>query len=87
MTVMTQHPIFRFLIGQYVTIHGDVVSHVNISRVRIEDGGQYACAVANRAGAVRHTARLNVYGKARMDGNVTHMYVVQFYGAVRPLSS
>ena len=56
-----------------MTIHGDVVSHVNISRVRIEDGGQYACAVANRAGAVRHTARLNVYGKARMDGNVTHM--------------
>ena len=49
--------------GQYVTIHGDVVSHVNISRVRIEDGGQYACAVANRAGAVRHVARLNVYGE------------------------
>ena len=54
--------------GQYVTIHGDVVSHVNISRVRIEDGGQYACAVANRAGAVRHAARLNVYGKTGMNG-------------------
>ena len=57
---------FRFLIGQYVTIHGDVVSHVNISRVRIEDGGQYTCAVANRAGDVRHAARLNVYGMTDM---------------------
>ena len=54
--------------GQYVTIHGDVVSHVNISRVRIEDGGQYTCAVANRAGTVRHAARLNVYGKIGFTG-------------------
>ena len=55
--------LFRFLIGQYVTIHGDVVSHVNITHVRVEDGGQYACAVSNRAGEARHAARLNVYGE------------------------
>ena len=56
--------LFRFLIGQYVTIHGDVVSHVNITHVRVEDGGQYACDVTNRAGRARHAAKLNVYGKS-----------------------
>lgn len=40
----------RFLIGQYVTAHGDVISHVNITHVMIEDGGEYACIIENRAG-------------------------------------
>ena len=53
----------RFLIGQYVTLHGDVVSHVNISRVRVEDGGQYKCKASNRAGEMEHRARLNIYGE------------------------
>lgn len=53
----------RFLIGQYVTIHGDVISHVNISHVMVEDGGEYSCTASNRAGKVSHAARLNVYGK------------------------
>ena len=55
--------VHRFLIGQYVTIHGDVVSHVNISRVSVEDGGLYQCKVVNRAGSDQHSARLNIYGK------------------------
>lgn len=55
--------IYRFLIGQYVTIHGDVISHVNISHVMVEDGGEYSCTASNRAGKVSHSARLNVYGK------------------------
>ena len=54
---------FRFLIGQYVTVHGDVISHVNISRVAVEDGGVYVCTVNNRAGFDQHAARLNIYGK------------------------
>ena len=54
---------FRFLIGQYVTVHGDVISHVNISRVAVEDGGVYVCTVKNRAGFDQHSARLNIYGK------------------------
>jgi hypothetical protein len=54
---------FRFLIGQYVTVHGEVVSHVNISRVEVEDGGLYACIVENRAGSTKHEGRLNIYGK------------------------
>lgn len=53
----------RFLIGQYGTVHGDVISHVNISHVMVEDGGLYSCTAENRAGKVTHAARLNVYGK------------------------
>lgn len=51
------------MIGQYVTVHGDVISHVNISHVMVEDGGEYSCMAENRAGKVTHAARLNVYGK------------------------
>ena len=29
----------RFMIGQYVTAHGDVIAHVNITHVMVEDGG------------------------------------------------
>ncbi|XP_057341457.1 cell adhesion molecule Dscam2 isoform X3 [Microplitis mediator] len=54
--------ITRFVIGQYVTVHGDVISHVNISQVMVEDGGEYSCTAENRAGKVTHAARLNVYG-------------------------
>ncbi|GFG32700.1 hypothetical protein Cfor_00545 [Coptotermes formosanus] len=52
----------RFVIGQYVTVHGDVISHVNISHVTVEDGGEYTCTAENRAGRSWHSARLNVYG-------------------------
>ncbi|KAL9905344.1 Down syndrome cell adhesion molecule 2 isoform 5-T8 [Glossina fuscipes fuscipes] len=52
----------RFMIGQYITVHGDVISHVNISHVMVEDGGEYACIAENRAGKVQHAARLNIYG-------------------------
>jgi len=50
------------MIGQYITVHGDVISHVNISHVMVEDGGEYACIAENRAGRVQHAARLNIYG-------------------------
>ncbi|KAG8038992.1 hypothetical protein G9C98_003299 [Cotesia typhae] len=52
----------RFMIGQYVTVHGDVISHVNISTVRVEDGGEYRCTAGNRVAKVHHAARLNIYG-------------------------
>ncbi|CRL00266.1 CLUMA_CG013539, isoform A [Clunio marinus] len=52
----------RFMIGQYVTPHGDVIAHVNITHVMVEDGGEYACIVENRAGKTSHSAKLNVYG-------------------------
>ncbi|XP_015126574.1 Down syndrome cell adhesion molecule-like protein Dscam2 isoform X1 [Diachasma alloeum] len=52
----------RFMIGQYVTVHGDVISHVNISTVRVEDGGEYRCTAVNRVSKAHHSARLNIYG-------------------------
>lgn len=53
----------RILIGQYVTVYGDVISHVNISSVKSEDSGEYQCTAASRAGETSHSARLNVYGQ------------------------
>ncbi|XP_017890990.1 Down syndrome cell adhesion molecule-like protein Dscam2 isoform X2 [Ceratina calcarata] len=52
----------RFMIGQYVTVHGDVISHVNISVVHVEDGGEYRCTASNRMARISHSARLNIYG-------------------------
>ncbi|KAJ1530753.1 hypothetical protein ONE63_005607 [Megalurothrips usitatus] len=52
----------RFVIGQYMTLHGDVISHVNISNVQVEDGGIYQCVASNRVGEARHSADMRVYG-------------------------
>ncbi|XP_071546322.1 cell adhesion molecule Dscam2-like isoform X3 [Panulirus ornatus] len=54
----------RLVVGQYVGMGGSVVSHVNLTGVRAEDGGAYTCTATNRAGSTAHTARLNVYGPA-----------------------
>lgn len=53
----------RYAIGQYVDVSGDVISHLNISHVRADDGGLYTCVALNSMGSVEHAARLNVYGK------------------------
>ncbi|GLH14154.1 Down syndrome cell adhesion molecule-like protein Dscam2 [Gryllus bimaculatus] len=60
------HVSCRFVIGQYVPTNGDVVSHVNITNVRVEDGGTYQCTAVNRAGEMSHSAELNVYGLPRV---------------------
>ncbi|GFG29264.1 hypothetical protein Cfor_07941 [Coptotermes formosanus] len=52
----------RFLVGQYVTVHDDVISHVNISNLKEEDGGEYTCTARNSVAQVSHSARINVYG-------------------------
>lgn len=62
------------MIGQYITVHGDVISHVNISHVMVEDGGEYSCIGENRAGRVEHAARLNIYGMCRIQKSHTHIH-------------
>jgi Down syndrome cell adhesion molecule len=52
----------RYAIGQFVDISGDVISHLNISHSRSEDGGLYKCVASNLIGSVSHSTRLNVYG-------------------------
>ncbi|CAG0883377.1 unnamed protein product [Darwinula stevensoni] len=52
----------RLIVGQYVTSTDDVISHVNISGIRVEDGGMYACTARNSVGRVLHSARINIYG-------------------------
>uniref|UniRef100_A0A1A9UEN3 Ig-like domain-containing protein n=1 Tax=Glossina austeni TaxID=7395 RepID=A0A1A9UEN3_GLOAU len=55
----------RFAIGQFVDMSGDVISHLNISHVRPDDGGLYKCIATNSMGSVEHSARLNVYVSAK----------------------
>lgn len=52
----------KLLIGQYVTFTGEVISHVNISSVTVNDGGDYECKAKSKAGYDIHSSRLNVYG-------------------------
>ncbi|XP_068224096.1 cell adhesion molecule Dscam1 isoform X18 [Palaemon carinicauda] len=52
----------RMQVGQYVTVNGEVVSHLNISAIHTNDGGLYACVASSTVGSVKHAARLNVYG-------------------------
>ena len=46
-----------------MTVHDDVISHVNITEVKSVDGGTYSCRAQNSVGSVTHAARLNVYGE------------------------
>ncbi|XP_021929580.1 Down syndrome cell adhesion molecule-like protein Dscam2 isoform X6 [Zootermopsis nevadensis] len=52
----------RLQVGQYVTVNGDVVSHLNISSIHTNDGGLYKCIASSKVGSVEHAAKLNVYG-------------------------
>nr|CAD7393335.1 unnamed protein product [Timema cristinae] len=63
----------RFVIGQYVTLHGDVISHVNISNVQVEDGGIYQCTASNRVGEISHSADMRVYGKRKGGGGMEQL--------------
>ncbi|XP_035704830.1 Down syndrome cell adhesion molecule-like protein Dscam2 isoform X2 [Folsomia candida] len=52
----------RILIGN-VTSHGHLITYLNISETRVEDGGNYQCSAQNRAsGVISHSSRLNIYG-------------------------
>uniref|UniRef100_T1JCZ7 Down syndrome cell adhesion molecule-like protein Dscam2 n=1 Tax=Strigamia maritima TaxID=126957 RepID=T1JCZ7_STRMM len=42
---------------------GNVLSILNVSRVQVQDGGEYACAAKNKVGKIVHSARINVHGR------------------------
>jgi hypothetical protein len=52
----------RYSVGSYRQFT-ETVSHVNITSVRVEDGGAYQCTAFNLLGRLSHSARLNIYGK------------------------
>ncbi|GLH05588.1 Uncharacterized protein, isoform H [Gryllus bimaculatus] len=54
--------VFYIFVGQYVTVNGDVVSHLNVSQIQTEDGGLYKCLATSKVGSAEHAARLNIYG-------------------------
>ena len=41
---------------------GLVISYVNITDVRVEDGGTYSCKADNGLASVQHAAKINVLG-------------------------
>lgn len=53
---------FRLHVGQYVTVNGDVVSHLNITSVHTNDGGLYKCVAWSKVGNAEHGNKVNVYG-------------------------
>ncbi|XP_064074670.1 cell adhesion molecule Dscam2-like [Vanessa tameamea] len=53
----------RHILGQMMSSTGvGVISHLNISRTRVEDGGLYSCVAFEGDSSTRHTARIDVYG-------------------------
>ncbi|XP_063834000.1 cell adhesion molecule Dscam2-like [Ostrinia nubilalis] len=55
----TEH---RYALGQVMTSDNAVVSQLNITRVRVEDGGLYSCTAREGEHASVHENRLDVYG-------------------------
>ena len=54
---------FRYILGQMMSPSGiGVVSHLNITRARVEDGGLYACIAYEGDVSTKHGARIDVYG-------------------------
>ena len=53
----------RYSIGSYRQSNTEMVSHINISQVRIEDSGNYKCVAYNLIADAQHSARLNIYGE------------------------
>ncbi|GIY57259.1 down syndrome cell adhesion molecule-like protein Dscam2, partial [Caerostris extrusa] len=54
----------RISMADYVTEDAHVVSFLNISKILVEDGGEYWCEASNDVGSASHSARLNVFGPA-----------------------
>ncbi|XP_049881130.1 Down syndrome cell adhesion molecule-like protein Dscam2 [Pectinophora gossypiella] len=52
----------RYALGQLMTSDNSVVTQLNISRVRVEDGGLYSCVAREGDHVTAHDNRLHVYG-------------------------
>ncbi|XP_052752731.1 cell adhesion molecule Dscam2-like isoform X2 [Galleria mellonella] len=53
----------RYTVGQVMSSSGmGVVSHLNISRTRVDDGGLYSCVAIEGDTKSNHEARIDIYG-------------------------
>ncbi|CAH2058075.1 unnamed protein product, partial [Iphiclides podalirius] len=52
----------RYTIGQTMTAEGGVTTQLNISHIRVDDGGLYACVAHHVDSVVAHEDRINIYG-------------------------
>ncbi|KOB77196.1 Uncharacterized protein OBRU01_04733, partial [Operophtera brumata] len=52
----------RYALGQVMTSDNSVVAQLNITRVRVEDGGLYSCSAKEGDYVASHENRLDVYG-------------------------
>ncbi|CAG4944890.1 unnamed protein product, partial [Parnassius apollo] len=52
----------RYIIGQTMTLDGGVTTQLNISHIRVDDGGLYACVAHQGETIIAHQDRVNVYG-------------------------
>ncbi|CAH2098437.1 unnamed protein product [Euphydryas editha] len=52
----------RYALGQVMTSDNSVVAQLNITRVRVEDGGLYSCTAKEGDHIATHENRLDVYG-------------------------
>ncbi|CAL8129109.1 unnamed protein product [Orchesella dallaii] len=53
----------RVSVASYQQRNGEIVSHLNISTVQVEDSGVYKCEASNLVGNSSHSTRLNIYGR------------------------
>ncbi|XP_053620238.1 cell adhesion molecule Dscam2-like isoform X2 [Plodia interpunctella] len=58
-TSITEH---RYALGQVMTSDNSVMAQLNITRVRVEDGGLYSCTAREGDHSASHENRLDVYG-------------------------
>ncbi|CAL4196854.1 unnamed protein product, partial [Meganyctiphanes norvegica] len=65
-------PSHRINFGSF-QLHGEIISHMNLSDVTQHEGGIYTCTASNSVGSVSHSARINVFGPPFVRGmnNVT----------------
>ncbi|CAK1547627.1 unnamed protein product [Leptosia nina] len=60
--VITSNSDPRYSLGQIMRPDGTVLSQLNISRIRVEDGGLYSCIAEEGDRVAVHENRLDVYG-------------------------
>lgn len=56
----------RLRIADHVTNDGQIIGYLNITRIELNDEGEYKCHGISEAGRVEHSARVSVIGKLRL---------------------